>query len=87
MKWRDSKNHSDCGVYLMRHMETYTGDGASNWDCGLKKSDEKQLENLRVKYTAQVIRSEFNTAVVDLEEKIKEGEKLEAEKKGAGKIE
>nr|GMC69146.1 uncharacterized protein LOC109168900 [Ipomoea batatas] len=25
MPWRDVKNKIDCGVYLMRHMETFTG--------------------------------------------------------------
>nr|GMC80035.1 ulp1 protease family, C-terminal catalytic domain-containing protein [Ipomoea batatas] len=24
MKWRDTKNKVDCGIYLMRHMESYT---------------------------------------------------------------
>lgn len=29
MPWRDFKNKSDYGVYLMRHMETFVGQGVS----------------------------------------------------------
>nr|GMD04026.1 zinc finger BED domain-containing protein RICESLEEPER 2-like [Ipomoea batatas] len=29
MPWRDFKNKSDYGVYLLRHMETFVGQGVS----------------------------------------------------------
>nr|GMC73617.1 zinc finger BED domain-containing protein DAYSLEEPER-like [Ipomoea batatas] len=39
MKWRDNRNKIDCGAYLMRHMESYSGVGVNSWVCGLAKSD------------------------------------------------
>lgn len=33
MKWKNNVNKHDCGVYVMRHMDTYTGN--ADWDCGL----------------------------------------------------
>ena len=36
--WRLSKENLDCGVYCMRHMETYRGEG-DKWDNGIKKDD------------------------------------------------
>ncbi|KAK9705619.1 hypothetical protein RND81_07G071300 [Saponaria officinalis] len=37
MAWRNTTNIDDCGVYAMRHMETFKGD--SKWVCGLEKND------------------------------------------------
>jgi Ulp1 family protease len=35
MPWRNIRNVHDCGIYMMRHMETFMGD--RKWNCGLKK--------------------------------------------------
>nr|GLL27285.1 uncharacterized protein LOC109155335 [Ipomoea trifida] len=32
MGWRDNKNKIDCGVFLMRHMETFRGQLPEHWD-------------------------------------------------------
>ncbi|XP_042063075.1 uncharacterized protein LOC121806959 isoform X2 [Salvia splendens] len=37
MPWRTVDNVEDCGVFLMRHMETYKGEREGCWNCGLKK--------------------------------------------------
>uniref|UniRef100_A0A251VEI3 Ulp1 protease family, C-terminal catalytic domain-containing protein n=1 Tax=Helianthus annuus TaxID=4232 RepID=A0A251VEI3_HELAN len=39
MSWQTEKNFVDCGVFAMRHMETYTGKHVSKkeWDSGLSK--------------------------------------------------
>lgn len=36
MHWRSKENTTDCGIFLMRHMETYLGK-EENWDCGFQK--------------------------------------------------
>lgn len=60
MSWHDSKNKTDCGVYLMRHMESFVGQGVSNWDCGLVKGDYSTLHKLRLQYMKEVAVSEYN---------------------------
>ena len=35
MKWRTLHNKLDCGVFAMRHMETYKGNGLRTWDAKL----------------------------------------------------
>nr|GLL44949.1 uncharacterized protein LOC109146919 [Ipomoea trifida] len=60
MSWHDSKNKTDCEVYLMRHMESFVGQGVSNWDCGLVKGDYSTLHKLRLQYMKEVAVSEYN---------------------------
>ncbi|KAK6162772.1 hypothetical protein DH2020_002613 [Rehmannia glutinosa] len=55
MPWRDTTNKVDCGIYVMRHMESYMGGGTKGWDCGLEKNNASQLSNLRTKYSAAII--------------------------------
>ncbi|CAH1440401.1 unnamed protein product [Lactuca virosa] len=53
----------DCGIFLMRHMETYMGEAAHKWDCGLcidNKIQEKMLGRLRYKYLDKLMMSDFN---------------------------
>ena len=50
MPWRTVDNVEDCGVFLMRHMETYKGEREGCWNCGLKKSSSGVLQSLRAKY-------------------------------------
>ena len=61
MPWRDTKNKYDCGIYVMRHMETYRGGGLKTWRSGLKKSNDRQLKFLRAKYCAAIINADSNT--------------------------
>nr|KAJ0228453.1 hypothetical protein LSAT_V11C100010090 [Lactuca sativa] len=64
MPWRTVYNKKDCGVFAMRHMESYFGEKGSKWKCGLPKegtSQEKILEKLRMKYTTTILTSEINT--------------------------
>lgn len=35
MSWRTENNSCDCGVFCMRHMETYFGEEVFEWQCGL----------------------------------------------------
>lgn len=61
MEWRTNNNITDCGVFVMRHMETYMGGGAFCQD--LKKpgiGQSVQIKQLRVKYVAKIILMEIN---------------------------
>ncbi|GKC67246.1 hypothetical protein Tco_1099844, partial [Tanacetum coccineum] len=35
LKWRTSGNFHDCGVFTMLHMESFNGETAAKWDCGI----------------------------------------------------
>ncbi|KAL8227123.1 hypothetical protein R6Q57_016955 [Mikania cordata] len=67
MHWRTQFNHVDCGVFIMRHMETYRGNGLLYWDCGLCNEDEvnnaqkNQLNDLRRKYPTKIILHDINS--------------------------
>nr|GMD50439.1 putative ulp1 protease family, C-terminal catalytic domain-containing protein [Ipomoea batatas] len=61
MKWRDHRNKIDCRVYLMRHMESYCGEGVNRWVCGLKKGDRSELNSLRLHYIKEIFTSDVNT--------------------------
>ncbi|CAI9266975.1 unnamed protein product [Lactuca saligna] len=61
--WRVANEGSDCGVYLMRHMESYMGECERHWDCGFigkKQSDVIALNYLRVKYMARLMKADYN---------------------------
>ncbi|KAK9723685.1 hypothetical protein RND81_05G017800 [Saponaria officinalis] len=53
MSWRSTTNVDDCGVYVIRHMETFKGD--PKWGCGLKKNDVGTLDKLRLSYCATLV--------------------------------
>ncbi|KAL8225908.1 hypothetical protein R6Q57_018465 [Mikania cordata] len=40
--WKTTKNGIDCGVFCMRHMETYMGGGPKKWSSGLMNESEGQ---------------------------------------------
>nr|GMD17923.1 ulp1 protease family, C-terminal catalytic domain-containing protein [Ipomoea batatas] len=60
MAWRDNRNKIDCGVFLMRHMETFRGQLPELWNCGLQKETKDQLNALRVKYLTALVMSDLN---------------------------
>nr|GMD86917.1 zinc finger BED domain-containing protein RICESLEEPER 2-like [Ipomoea batatas] len=60
MPWRGVRNKIDCGIYLMRHMETFTGQSFKHWDCGLVKGDFTMLHKLRLQYMKNLVLSEYN---------------------------
>nr|GME03143.1 zinc finger BED domain-containing protein RICESLEEPER 2-like [Ipomoea batatas] len=59
MPWRDNLNHVDCGIYTMRHMETFRGQTFKTWDCGLVRGDA-YLRNLRMVYMREILMAEIN---------------------------
>ncbi|KAI3798056.1 hypothetical protein L1987_33323 [Smallanthus sonchifolius] len=64
MPWRTTENTKDCGIFMMRHMETYMGEEEKAWHCGFglesEKVQEKQIEDLRRKYCAKILLHEIN---------------------------
>ncbi|XP_021773728.1 uncharacterized protein LOC110737703 [Chenopodium quinoa] len=59
--WKSAdEKHVDCGVVLMRHMETYMG--SKVWDSGLKKNDLTIIEKLRMKHCHLILSSKVNGA-------------------------
>ncbi|KAI3755082.1 hypothetical protein L1987_54875 [Smallanthus sonchifolius] len=64
MPWRTTVNNKDCGIFMMRHMETYMGEEEKSWQCGFgvesENVQEKQIEDLRRKYCAKILLHEIN---------------------------
>ncbi|KAK1431991.1 hypothetical protein QVD17_08837 [Tagetes erecta] len=61
--WSTKSNVVDCGVFLMRHMETYMGSKLKKWKCGLYDDGPKQevqINNLRLKYAYKILTSDVN---------------------------
>ncbi|CAI9285377.1 unnamed protein product [Lactuca saligna] len=75
MKHLVFKNNVDCGVFAMRHMETYMGQPLLKWKPGLHKESAVQqttLEKLKQRYAHIMLTSEINmlkAKVLDLAEK------------------
>ncbi|PWA39213.1 ulp1 protease family, C-terminal catalytic domain-containing protein [Artemisia annua] len=63
MAWRTRRNESDCGIFVMRHMETYNGQKVEEWNSGFRNEGEGQkgqLKTLRRKYAAKILLSDEN---------------------------
>lgn len=65
-------NVIDCGVFAMRHMETYLFGGEYDDLCGLRregKEQQQQLDGLRKKYAAKMLLNDLNKkkAVFEME--------------------
>ncbi|KAL1816295.1 hypothetical protein ACET3Z_018869 [Daucus carota] len=63
MRWQTKENGIDCGVFAMRHMETYFGGGSRNWDAKFAPesyTQKVQIRRLRILYTYNMISSRNN---------------------------
>ncbi|KAF5763601.1 hypothetical protein HanXRQr2_Chr15g0682221 [Helianthus annuus] len=84
MPWWTLHNVTDCGVFVMRHMESYFGDAGANWKCGLSAESEAQrleLNDLRHKFVAKILLSDVNTTKEVVASEIKRFEKMGAYEK------
>ncbi|KVH99370.1 hypothetical protein Ccrd_022399 [Cynara cardunculus var. scolymus] len=62
MDWQTQNNFDDCGVFAMRHMETYMGN-VRTWNTSLSKegkTQEIQIASLRMKYVAKLLVNNYN---------------------------
>ncbi|KAI3751014.1 hypothetical protein L2E82_22004 [Cichorium intybus] len=66
MEWTTKYNNIDCGVFLMRHMETYKGEDLDKWDIGFEAEYEdnddqqNQLDEMRKKYVTKILTWDLN---------------------------
>ncbi|KAI3732472.1 hypothetical protein L1987_63677 [Smallanthus sonchifolius] len=64
MNLRTTKNSKDCGIFIMRHMESYMGEEEKVWQCGFGVESEnvqqKQIEDLCRKYCTKILLHEIN---------------------------
>ena len=60
MSWRDGTNKKDCGLYVMRHMETYYGNGMDGWETRIKPNDNEVFNVMRVRYCNTILESNWN---------------------------
>nr|GEY06334.1 hypothetical protein [Tanacetum cinerariifolium] len=66
MKCQTNSKDANCGVFVMRHMETYMGNTNKKFDCGLDVEGRKQtgqINKLRMKYAAKILLSECNIRI------------------------
>ncbi|GKA95153.1 hypothetical protein Tco_0817191, partial [Tanacetum coccineum] len=63
LKWKTKTNVKDCGIFTMLHMESYMGQTAKTWDCGLVAESKQQcdmLRQLRFKFATKILLHEIN---------------------------
>ncbi|KAL8252281.1 hypothetical protein R6Q59_035974 [Mikania micrantha] len=76
LEWATTDNVTDCGIFVMRHMEMFRG-SYKKFECGFKKVEsqqkkktKKQINTLRIKYASRILFSSIN---VHREKVLKEG--------------
>ncbi|KAJ0476983.1 putative papain-like cysteine peptidase superfamily [Helianthus annuus] len=71
LPWQTLYNGIDCGIFLMRHMESYNGTHDAQWMCCLSNERDvnnvvlpdqaREIEDLRKKYLSKMLLSDVNT--------------------------
>uniref|UniRef100_A0A803N721 Ubiquitin-like protease family profile domain-containing protein n=1 Tax=Chenopodium quinoa TaxID=63459 RepID=A0A803N721_CHEQI len=72
MSWKSNKNKHDCGVFLLKHMETYEGESVKQWNSGLELDnvDDLDLEKHNLEHLLSLLRNKMQG---QNEEKSEEG--------------
>ncbi|KAM0065964.1 putative Ulp1 protease family catalytic domain, papain-like cysteine peptidase superfamily [Helianthus debilis subsp. tardiflorus] len=80
--WQTMYNGVDCGIFVMRHTETFKGTSVREWNCGLSperdimrevlKDESKELCDLRIKYFSKILLSDVNSLRSKLEKEVHE---------------
>ncbi|GKA49052.1 hypothetical protein Tco_0742010 [Tanacetum coccineum] len=81
---RTTNNSIDCGVFAMRHMETYRGKGDHGDLCCLKKEGPEQLRQineLQYKYATKILLADCNKAKSKFEQETHAFKTLPVEEK------
>ncbi|CAI9285558.1 unnamed protein product [Lactuca saligna] len=63
ISWQVENSGIDCGVYLMRHLESYMGENEGRWECGLTckiPGDVSAIIKLRTIYMVRLLTADFN---------------------------
>ncbi|KAK1363188.1 hypothetical protein POM88_038749 [Heracleum sosnowskyi] len=74
MPWQSKSNSTDCGIFVMRHMETYKGD-LRNWDTRFTEEgriQDNQIIRLRVKYNNSILSSNLNEMKDEIQNQAKQ---------------
>ncbi|KAL8232450.1 hypothetical protein R6Q57_002228 [Mikania cordata] len=88
LPWKTTKNGEDCGIFCMRHMETYMGGGVKGCKCGLLQESDgqrRQLQQLRIKYLCKILTSTVNILKDDIIVQAREHDTLDRKKKQSSK--
>ncbi|GKA34986.1 ulp1 protease family, C-terminal catalytic domain-containing protein [Tanacetum coccineum] len=62
-KWGTEENNTDCGVFLMMHMENYNGENARNWNLEFpteEKGNRYDIIKMRMRFAAKMLTHEIN---------------------------
>ncbi|KAD3641652.1 hypothetical protein E3N88_30876 [Mikania micrantha] len=62
LEWATTDNVTDCGIFIMRHMEMFMR-SYKKFECGFKKVEsqqKKQINTLRKKYASRILLSSIN---------------------------
>ncbi|KAL4555482.1 hypothetical protein LXL04_038101 [Taraxacum kok-saghyz] len=84
--WMTRRNYTDCGIFLMRHMETYKEGDIDDMDADLadegEDSDEQQihLDDLRRKYVIKLLTLDLNKLKPNVYSYLPQYDKLPLEK-------
>ncbi|KAJ0693298.1 putative papain-like cysteine peptidase superfamily [Helianthus annuus] len=78
--WQTLYNETDCGIFIMRHMETFKGTSVREWNCGLSPErgitgevlidQSKELCDLRIKYLSIILLSDINSLRSTMEKEV-----------------
>lgn len=75
MFWQTVDNAVDCGIFAMRHMETYFGGGSRSWESKIavqSYTQKKQISRLRLLYTYRMIANDLNSVYGFILDEIKD---------------
>ncbi|GJR15600.1 ulp1 protease family, C-terminal catalytic domain-containing protein [Tanacetum coccineum] len=84
LKWKTKTNFWDYGIFTMLHMESYSGQTASTWDCGLLSESKLQCDMLRrlsFKFATKILLHEINVHAPKMLELAEEFDKLDPREK------
>ncbi|MFS8010974.1 hypothetical protein Hanom_Chr14g01303341 [Helianthus anomalus] len=91
MPWRTKNNAINCGVFLMRHMETYKGVAGKGWECGflnectdageISYKQRQEIDDLRHNYITKILLSEANEYRGFVKAEVAKYNKLSADEK------
>ncbi|KAI3676344.1 hypothetical protein L1987_85950 [Smallanthus sonchifolius] len=56
MPWRKNVNNKDCGIFMMRYMETYMGEEEKAWLCGFGVESENVSGETNRRFASKVLR-------------------------------
>nr|KAJ0185923.1 hypothetical protein LSAT_V11C900485000 [Lactuca sativa] len=81
LTWSTVNNTTDCGIFTMRHMETFMGGNIRDFKTGFKSdslAQDNQLSRLQVIYICKIINLDYNLLKDSIFHQVAEFQKLTA---------